>query len=340
MSYSISLPDNSLRSYYGAKKPFLQPKEHSDAKINFKDNWMPSPLVLNCPPGLEYLTKIDKFFVNKNHDPHELQNRYLIKNGLAEKVYTANEKYDKRCMICCNTNRLFDIKVFDFHEREVLNFHRLGGSSAFNLIADALSQYIKIVKPKITLGCQSCWCPCCLQSVEVTASGTLCGFIKQSWSPFLPKFRICDATGKTVLLIKGPCDINYILTKFKVLSCDGKTKVGHVSAHLASIIPEQLPNDHSSISFPMDLDFNIKAVLLAASILIVSIFIDEIGAQKTNGSLAIEAGCEVRHCLTLCLAPCSIITPHPTITNHPPHIKPTNNPYTCTHTTTQDLCKP
>ncbi|XP_015795681.1 phospholipid scramblase 2-like isoform X2 [Tetranychus urticae] len=282
MSYSISLPDNSLRSYYGAKKPFLQPKEHSDAKINFKDNWMPSPLVLNCPPGLEYLTKIDKFFVNKNHDPHELQNRYLIKNGLAEKVYTANEKYDKRCMICCNTNRLFDIKVFDFHEREVLNFHR-------------------------TLGCQSCWCPCCLQSVEVTASGTLCGFIKQSWSPFLPKFRICDATGKTVLLIKGPCDINYILTKFKVLSCDGKTKVGHVSAHLASIIPEQLPNDHSSISFPMDLDFNIKAVLLAASILIDRLFYKS--AQKTNGSLAIEAGCEVRHCLTLCLAPWCIHLP-------------------------------
>ncbi|XP_025018667.1 phospholipid scramblase 2-like isoform X1 [Tetranychus urticae] len=303
MSYSISLPDNSLRSYYGAKKPFLQPKEHSDAKINFKDNWMPSPLVLNCPPGLEYLTKIDKFFVNKNHDPHELQNRYLIKNGLAEKVYTANEskissnvkpflivfssllrhsEYDKRCMICCNTNRLFDIKVFDFHEREVLNFHR-------------------------TLGCQSCWCPCCLQSVEVTASGTLCGFIKQSWSPFLPKFRICDATGKTVLLIKGPCDINYILTKFKVLSCDGKTKVGHVSAHLASIIPEQLPNDHSSISFPMDLDFNIKAVLLAASILIDRLFYKS--AQKTNGSLAIEAGCEVRHCLTLCLAPWCIHLP-------------------------------
>uniref|UniRef100_T1JZ57 Phospholipid scramblase n=1 Tax=Tetranychus urticae TaxID=32264 RepID=T1JZ57_TETUR len=216
-----------------------------------KDNWMPSPLVLNCPPGLEYLTKIDKFFVNKKHDPLESENKYLIKNDLAQKVYTAVEKYDKCCMICCNTTRPFDIKVFDFQEREVLNFNR-------------------------PLGCQSCWCPCCLQSVKVTASGTLCGFIKQSWRPFSPKFRICDATGKTVLLIKGPCDITYILTKFKVLSCDGKTEVGHVSAYLASIIPKQLPNDHFSISFPMDLDFNIKAVLLAASILIVSIFIGKI----------------------------------------------------------------
>ncbi len=118
------------------------------------------------------------------------------------------------------------------------------------------------------------WLFCCLQSLEVSASGTLCGSIKQSVSPFSTEFRICDATGKTVLLIKGPSK-PYVLNQFKVLSADGKTEVGNVQSLLPNLVQGRLADaDHFSISFSLDLDVNIKAVLLAALILIVSIFID------------------------------------------------------------------
>lgn len=276
MPNSNLLSGNSLQSYDGAKMPSLQPKEQNSTTkpSNTEDNWMPLPLASNCPPGLEYLTKIDKFYVVKNIDRRASKITHLIKNESAQKVYTAVEEYDKCCMICCNTTRPFDISILDFQEREVLNLHR-------------------------PLGCQSCWCPCCLQGVEVTASGTLCGFIKQSWSLCVSKFRICDANGKTVLLIKGPY-INQIATKFQILSSDGKTEVGNVSALRAMALQEQFADVvHFSSSFPMDLDVNIKAVLLAASLLIDCLFLKS--AQQRRVEHATEIGFEVGHCLTICL---------------------------------------
>ncbi|XP_015784558.1 phospholipid scramblase 2 [Tetranychus urticae] len=276
MSTTDLLSDDPLHAYDGAKNPSLQLKEqNSDAKPSkTEDNWMPLPLASNCPPGLEYLTKLDKFYVVKDENRRESNNTYHIKNDSAQKVYTAVEDYDKCCLICCNITRPFDIRVLDFQKREVLHFHR-------------------------PLRCQSCWCPCCLQSVEVTASGNLCGFIKQSWSLFVSKFRICDATGKTVLLIKGPY-INQIVTKFQILSSDGKTEVGNVSALRAVALQEQFADVvHFSSSFPMNLDVNIKAVLLAASILIDVMFLKS--ARMARISHAVETGWELGHCLHLCL---------------------------------------
>ncbi|XP_015781101.1 phospholipid scramblase 2 [Tetranychus urticae] len=276
MSNSGLLSAGSLPSYDGAKIPSLQPNEqHSNTKpSNTEDNWMTLPLASNCSPGLEYLTQIDKFYVVKNIDRRASKITYIIKNGSAQKVYTAVEDYDKCCKICCNTTRPFDIRVLDSQEREVLNFHR-------------------------PLGCQSCWCFCCLQSVEVTASGVTCGFIEQSWSLFVSKFRICDATGKTVLVIKGPY-INQIVTKFQIFSSDGKTEVGNVSALRAMALQEQFSDVvHFSASFPMDLDVNIKSVLMAASILIDCLFLKS--AQEIRAIHAAQTGFHLGHCLSMCL---------------------------------------
>ncbi|XP_015784561.1 phospholipid scramblase 2-like [Tetranychus urticae] len=268
---SSSVPDNPLNAYDGAKNPSLQLKDQNlDAKpSNTEDNWMPLPLASNCPPGLEYLTKIDKFYAAKDENRRESKNTYLIRNDSAQKVYTAVEDYDKCCLICCNTTRPFDIRVLDFQEREVLHFHR-------------------------PLGCQSCWCPCCLQHVQVTASGVVCGFIKQTWSLRKTKFRLCDATGKTVLLIQGPSD-HYLLNQFKVLSSDGKTVFGKVTA-LRAVKSQK----NFSISFPMDLDVNIKAVLLAAFILIDCLYYKR--APRTNSDFrsAFSVGWELGYCLAMC----------------------------------------
>ena len=44
------------------------------------------------------------------------------------------------------------------------------------------------------------------QEVEVQAPvGRVVGYVKQTWSICKPHFKICDASGDTVLEIEGPC---------------------------------------------------------------------------------------------------------------------------------------
>lgn len=63
-------------------------------------------------------------------------------------------------------------------------------------------QVIHLHRP---LACDSCWCPCCLQSMEVTAPpGTVIGSIQQEWSICKPCYSIKNAAGDVMLKIKGP----------------------------------------------------------------------------------------------------------------------------------------
>ena len=62
--------------------------------------------------------------------------------------------------------------------------------------------------------------------------------------------------------------------KFKVMSRDSTVQVGTISKQWSGLLNELLTDaDHFNCSFPMDLDVNIKAVLLGAVFLIVSNFI-------------------------------------------------------------------
>lgn len=59
----------------------------------------------------------------------------------------------------------------------------------------------------------------------------------------------------------------------QVLSTDGKTEVGSIRKQWAGLLREAFTDsDHFGITFPLDLDVNIKAVLLGACMLIVSCF--------------------------------------------------------------------
>ena len=57
---------------------------------------------------------------------------------------------------------------------------------------------------KLTCRCCTCYCPCCLQEMEITASGNVVGYILQKQDFCNPKFQICDADKKVVLELKGP----------------------------------------------------------------------------------------------------------------------------------------
>ncbi|XP_015784445.1 phospholipid scramblase 2-like isoform X1 [Tetranychus urticae] len=219
--------------YYGAKLPLTNP-----------DGWQSGRPVPFSPPGLESLIQIDAIHVQKRVD--FCGSKYHIKNIKGQNIFNAIEDPTFCSTFCWVTVRPINLKITDSEEREVINFHRL-------------------------LKCQDCCSPCCLQSIQVTASGVVCGFIEETWSLWQAKFNICDASGETVLQVKGSFNIFPCLdVKFKVLTRDGKIEIGCITRQWPGLARDVFTDsDHFDISFPMDLDVAIKAVLLGACFLIM-----------------------------------------------------------------------
>ena len=57
---------------------------------------------------------------------------------------------------------------------------------------------------KLTCRCCTSYVPCCLQEMEITASGTTIGWILQKADLCNPVYQVCDADKQVVLQIKGP----------------------------------------------------------------------------------------------------------------------------------------
>ncbi|KAH9374835.1 hypothetical protein HPB48_011136 [Haemaphysalis longicornis] len=93
-------------------------------------------------------------------------------------------------------------------------------------------------------------------------------------NPIFPTFMVLDSSQQKVAKIQGPwitsaCCGDII---FDIFDKDGTTKMGFVSKNWTGAMREYFTNvDNFSLVFPMDLDVKVKAVFLAAVILIVSI---------------------------------------------------------------------
>lgn len=107
--------------------------------------------------------------------------------------------------------------------------------------------------------------------------GTMIGRVQQEWSIIYPKFTIRNANDETILRIDGPfCTFNCCCgdVTFNVKSSTSDDIVGTISKQWSGAFKEMLTDaDNFNITFPLDLDVNVKAVLLGALFLIVSIFI-------------------------------------------------------------------
>uniref|UniRef100_A0A6M2CS89 Phospholipid scramblase n=1 Tax=Rhipicephalus microplus TaxID=6941 RepID=A0A6M2CS89_RHIMP len=226
-----------------------------------------SPGIPSCPPGLEYLTAIDQLLVHQKVEileaflGFETQNKYTIKNSMGQKVYKAVEDTDCCSRNCCGPNRPFDIKLTDNAGNEVIHLQR-------------------------DLRCSSCCFPCCLQKLEVSSPPyTPIGYVAQEWSICVPKFRVENAEGETVLRIEGPFCTWSICgdVEFKVLSKDGAVEVGRISKQWSGLLKESFTDtDNFGVSFPMDLDVKIKAVLLGALFLIDYMFFEKTGNKEND----------------------------------------------------------
>ncbi|XP_046673260.1 phospholipid scramblase 2-like isoform X1 [Homalodisca vitripennis] len=220
-----------------------------------QDDWNSLPMQVQnsyCPPGLEYLTSVDQLLVHQKVElcealiGYETCNKFVIKNSLGQQVFYAAEESD-----CCSRNfcgplREFRMTILDNFNQEVMSMDR-------------------------PFGCGPCCFPCCLQEIKVYAPpGCLAGTVKQNWTLWKPSFQIKNAEGETVLTIEGPCwmcscyhDVNY-----KVLSNE-KEIVGKITKQWGGLLREAFTDsDNFCISFPMDLDVRIKAVMLGACVLI------------------------------------------------------------------------
>ncbi|XP_050313375.1 phospholipid scramblase 2 isoform X2 [Anthonomus grandis grandis] len=236
-----------------------------------RDGWMNLPQgIPNCPPGLEYLTTIDQLLVHQKVEMleaftgFETKNKFTVKNSLGQKVYYAKEDSDCLTRNCCGPIRPFEMRVCDNFGNEVIHLHR-------------------------PLACDSCCFPCCLQSMEVSAPpGTILGTVEQEWSIFCPTYAIKNASGETVLRIEGPCCTTSICgdVEFKIMSCDGSVQVGKISKQWSGLIREMFTDtDYFGITFPMDLDVRMKAVMLGACFLIDAMFFEKTKSSENASSM-------------------------------------------------------
>ncbi|XP_029530515.2 phospholipid scramblase 2-like [Oncorhynchus nerka] len=225
---------------------------------------------VGVPPGLEYLTQIDQILIHQKVElleafiGFETNNQYEIKNSLGQKIYKAKEKNDCCTRNCCGALRSFDMKIKDNTDREV----------------------IRLIRP---FRCASCWCPCCLQELEVQAPpGTTIGYVSQDWDPCVPKFSIKGANKETVMKLEGPCfacnccgDVN-----FKLTGKDGGKPIGRISKQWSGLIKEVFTDtDNFGIQFPMDLDVKMKAVLMGTCFLIDFMFFEKVGNTKQRNTV-------------------------------------------------------
>lgn len=82
-----------------------------------------------------------------------------------------------------------------------------------------------------------------------------------------------NANYETVLRIEGPfCTISCCGdVDFEVTAIDGETQVGKITKQWSGLVREMFTDsDHFGVTFPIDLDVKMKAVLLGALFLIVS----------------------------------------------------------------------
>ncbi|XP_062459437.1 phospholipid scramblase 1-like isoform X1 [Pezoporus occidentalis] len=233
--------------------------------------WMPVPPPLpNCPPGLQYLTQIDQILIHQQIELLEIltgfetNNKYEIKNTLGQRVYFAAEDTDCCTRNCCGPSRPFTIRIIDNLGHEVITLQR-------------------------PLRCSSCCFPCCLQEMEVQAPpGTPVGYVVQNWHACLPKFTIQDEKRMDILKISGPCvacsccdDVN-----FEVKSVDETATVGRISKQWTGFLKEAFTDaDNFGITFPMDLDVKMKAVMIGACFLIDFMFFEHAGDNQQRAGV-------------------------------------------------------
>ncbi|CAL8068614.1 unnamed protein product [Calicophoron daubneyi] len=227
----------------------------------------------NCPPGLEYLTQIDQLLIKQEIEmlevmlDVEIENKYVCFNKMGQTVYKCSEESNFCARQCCESRRGFTMHIEDHAGMEV----------------------IRVIRPfRCQLCCECCSClDFCQDELEVQAPiGTVVGYVKQMCDGFTIKYAVRNARQEDVLQIKGPSYFScrcFRDVTFKIYSIDGNVEIGRITRHWSDTFLGYFTDaDNFGISFPMNLDVKIKAVLIGAVFLIDFMFFEDNQAANRN----------------------------------------------------------
>ncbi|XP_025078648.1 phospholipid scramblase 2-like [Pomacea canaliculata] len=221
---------------------------------------MEAPVVFGYyPQHLGYLTLIDQVLIKQRIELLEVVigwetvNKYDILNSVGQNIYYAEEDTNCLVRICCGPMRPFDIKIFDNLMVEVIHLYRpfrCGG-----------------------------WCFCCLQELEVQSPpGQTIGYVHEVCDPCNRLFVLNNAQNQTVLHIKGGtcCYCPCFPVPFEIRGRDNTTQVGMITKQFGGLLREGFTDSDSfTITFPLDLDVNMKAVAIGAAFLIDFMYFEQ-----------------------------------------------------------------
>ncbi|XP_071945599.1 phospholipid scramblase 1-like [Antedon mediterranea] len=224
----------------------------------------------SIPRGLEYLSQVDQVLIHQTVELLEVftgwecKNRYEIKNTLGQQIYFAMEESTCLMRQCCKNGREFYIHITDNSGQEVLR-----GYHPFRC-------------------CQGCCCCanndyCAMDIVLEAPVGNKVGFLRQRKFCCSPRFELLDAHDRPIFDIQGPCCCKMIQcpcgctgdVDLDIIDSKSKEKVGAYTKQWSGVVKEWFTKaDNFSVQFPMDLDVNLKAALIAGFFLIEVMFFD------------------------------------------------------------------
>ncbi|XP_007502138.1 phospholipid scramblase 4 [Monodelphis domestica] len=224
-------------------------------------SWMPGPPPLpNCPPGLEYLSQLDKIMVYQQVEALELMtrfesnNRYEVKNSMGQMIYMVLEDTDDVTRNAYKELRPFVLRVVDCMGREIMRMQR----------------------PFRCTCCCFC-CSCAMQELEVQAPpGVALGYITQHWGCCKANFSIENEKKEHVLDMVGPCAPANCGsdTFYQIKSLDGSS-IGSICRQWPGFLQVSVTDaDNYDITFPLDLNITMKAMVFAACFLIDFMFFE------------------------------------------------------------------
>ncbi|XP_068960809.1 phospholipid scramblase 4 isoform X2 [Petaurus breviceps papuanus] len=247
--------------YQSAGHPVVyQPGINMNPNPPLQIPWMPGPPPLpNCPPGLEYLSQLDKILVHQQVEILELMtrfesnNRYEVKNSMGQMVYMVLEDTDDITRNAYHSLRPFILRVIDCMGREIMRMQR-----------------------PFRCNCCCFCCSCAMQELEVQSPpGMALGYVTQQWGCCVTKFRIENEKKEHVLNIGGPCVPSCGSdTVFQITSLNG-TNVGSICRQWPGFLRGAIADrDNFEITFPLDLSITMKAMIFAATFLIDFMFFE------------------------------------------------------------------
>uniref|UniRef100_A0A8C1SV61 Phospholipid scramblase n=1 Tax=Cyprinus carpio TaxID=7962 RepID=A0A8C1SV61_CYPCA len=202
--------------------------------------YMPPQVPLGCPPGLEYLTQGDQLLVHQKVE---------IMEGNTNNQYVGKNSLGQQVF--------FAAEESDF-------------------CTSGLTQGMRQLKP------MSCirLCVVVLELEVQNPPGNPIGYVMQNWHPFLPKFTIQNERKESV----GPfceCKCCSDVIWGMVMSLDKTSVIGRISKQLTGFEAEAFTDaDNFGLQFPMDLDAEIKAVVLGGCFLIDFMYFEHTQKQE------------------------------------------------------------